>query len=1132
MGTVGDLIAHLFCDSTDFDKNIKKSQKEVQEFKRKSERTAAKVNNSFNSMGSAIGKVSPKIGSLVGSLGKLGTVAAVGGAAIGGLSEVIKHNEYLTDTWEKTITQASGALDTLWTTIAQGANSWRNLIGNLKESVKWYGKLAEIKDNLGTLEGYALVSGSNVEAKISKYKEAKKNPNATKEQIVKSRKEAEDAINKDYVVTLEQKKWLKEQYEAQVGNIYDTTINRRSPVDKNKGLQIIKNFIEDKPYYNRYKYALSKFSGTETSDSLINNKYFKSLVKNLFKDAYDYKSLFDPKLLKYNRGTIAGIRDFLKNLDLLPEDTYLRPAQETLASINSVEATASARKNAYFKQLNTDETIKPGKGGRSVYTSKQEAPKERTLQDILDDLDKSLVLNKYIAQGLEKDVNELNTSTFEKTINELIDLLKNTEGEEQRAEIIKFIKSLNDRAGIIAVNSNRKPKQKEDGKEEDYLKAYDIKSAFYDFKAIASEKRIYGIENRINNGEKGKPLLNSMIEKFKKRGLTINFDVEKLSDENLLKASNWNAKKFFEANGSYSMDTSIKREGMNEEEKLKELNIELGKFKDALSVVIAMARNSYIARRGTNIASTYIELDYSNLMPSYNYLDSKLRENIPGSGVNSSIYSGDVLSSTYLSNLDTIKRKYTGFGDFQTSFKNYAIENFLRERQNNPNFDTSNVLGLIFDAYKKALADNPGVPEYYKSIEDLVKENPLYDEQHPHKKLFEKVSKVINYKNLSLLALEDLKNISQLYTSTEINGKEIAGNKASKFKSRLLDQYKSDSLSNLFDSAGIDNVYTREESLNKMLESLSKLRGSRVKEFKDIYSEEEIDRKTQLLSKIKKIQEALTLLIKEKENKITDEELKRLNELRNDSEIGDIIDGYKGRSADYINGSIADYNNKEREITTNLENYNKNKEKLEGEINKIDEAIKNTEEAKEDNDKLIKRAEQYKKIYNNMYKISDAAAQIGSAFSSLDSKFGDVAGSIFNIIGITAEAIGKILGMATAEGTLGAMKLPWPKNLAAVATVIATGAAVVGQVRSVTSRKYATGGIVSGPGTSISDSIPIRVSNGEMILNHRQQSNLFNLLNSGSSNSKLSGGEVEFRISGSSLVGVLRNYNNSNNKIR
>lgn len=1121
---IGELVAKLFCDSTDFDKNIKKSQKEVQEFKRKTEQNAAKVNSALNNMGSVAGKVSPKIGSLVGSLGKLGTVAAVGGAAIGGLSEIVEHNEFLTDAWEKKVTQASGALDSLWTTMAQGANSWRNLISNLKESIRLYGQLAEIKDNLGTTEGFALLSGSKVDAAINKYKEAKKNPNATKEQIAKYRKEAENAINEDYIVTLEQKKWLKEQYETQVGTIYSNTINKNSPVNKEKGQQIIKNFIEDKRYYNRYKDALSKISGTTPADRLIYSKFFKSLVKNLFKDAYDYDSLFNPALLKYNRGTIAGIRDFLKNLDILPEGIYLRPAQETLASINSLDATASAKKNAYFKQLATDNTIKLGKGG-SVYASKQEAPKERTLQDILDDLDKSLVYNKFLAQNLGEDINGLNSSTFEKTINELKDLIKNTENENLRAEIVKVIKSLNDRAGLIVNNTKERPK---DNKPEGNItKAYDVKSAYYDFMAIDAERRIYNYEDRINNGEKGKPLLRSMIEEFKGRGLTINFDVENLSDETLLKASGWNAEKFFKANGSYSMDTSVKREGMSEEEKLKELNIELGKFKDALKVVIAIARNSYITRRGTKNQSDFISVPDSNLIGPIAYMNHKLRENIPGSGINSFIFGkGDVLSNIYLSNIDTIRRKYTGFGDFYTSFKRYAVSDYLRERQNNNNIDTPDVIRLIYDAYNKALADNPDVPRLYKSADDLLKDNPFYDEQHPHDILKGKVDKIINYKNLSLLALEDLENINEIYTNTEVG---VDNNKASKLGSRLLNIFDKSKIEDFFKYAEIDNVYKRDESLNKMLESLNTLRNSRIKEFNKYSSKTNVSQKTLELNSIKKIKEALILLIKEKEKKITDEELKRLNELRNDSEIGVDIKGYEGQSVDFINDAIAEKNNKIQELNDTIKEYNDNKEKFENEINSIDKSIKNTEEAREDNDELIERAKQYKELTNEMYAISDAAAQIGTAFSSLDSEFGDVAGSIFNIIGITAEAIGKILGMATAEGTLSAMKLPWPKNLAAIATVIAAGASVASQVRGVTSRKYATGGIVSGPGTGISDSIPIRVSNGEMILNHRQQSNLFNLLDKGSSTER----KIEFKnkLVGSDIIGSATTYNKRRNLI-
>ena len=50
-----------------------------------------------------------------------------------------------------------------------------------------------------------------------------------------------------------------------------------------------------------------------------------------------------------------------------------------------------------------------------------------------------------------------------------------------------------------------------------------------------------------------------------------------------------------------------------------------------------------------------------------------------------------------------------------------------------------------------------------------------------------------------------------------------------------------------------------------------------------------------------------------------------------------------------------------------------------------------------------------------------------------------------------------------------------------------------------------------------------RVNSGEMILNKSQQSNLFNLLDGGSSvKGGAMSGEVEFKISDKALVGVLK----------
>jgi len=78
---------------------------------------------------------------------------------------------------------------------------------------------------------------------------------------------------------------------------------------------------------------------------------------------------------------------------------------------------------------------------------------------------------------------------------------------------------------------------------------------------------------------------------------------------------------------------------------------------------------------------------------------------------------------------------------------------------------------------------------------------------------------------------------------------------------------------------------------------------------------------------------------------------------------------------------------------------------------------------------------------------------------------------------------------------------------------IITGAANIGP------DGYAMGGIV--PGTSYSgDKVPAMVNSGEMILNSKQQANMFSMLNTGGG----VGQEVVFRIGNDELVGTLQNY--------
>lgn len=83
-------------------------------------------------------------------------------------------------------------------------------------------------------------------------------------------------------------------------------------------------------------------------------------------------------------------------------------------------------------------------------------------------------------------------------------------------------------------------------------------------------------------------------------------------------------------------------------------------------------------------------------------------------------------------------------------------------------------------------------------------------------------------------------------------------------------------------------------------------------------------------------------------------------------------------------------------------------------------------------------------------------------------------------------ALGEILvntGKALAAGIASASSQPFPANLAAIATTVATVLAnIATATKTVKSAKFATGGTVTGPGTGTSDSIPAMLSNGESVL--------------------------------------------------
>ena len=115
--------------------------------------------------------------------------------------------------------------------------------------------------------------------------------------------------------------------------------------------------------------------------------------------------------------------------------------------------------------------------------------------------------------------------------------------------------------------------------------------------------------------------------------------------------------------------------------------------------------------------------------------------------------------------------------------------------------------------------------------------------------------------------------------------------------------------------------------------------------------------------------------------------------------------------------------------------------------------------------------------------------------------------------------------LTTSLIAVGAMKagesLPFPYNIAAIATYVATALSTVNSIKS-RMQSFAGGGIVGGTRFS-GDSVLVRANSGEMLLNDRQQGNLFNLLDSTfSPNAQTT---IDLRLKGEDIVGAITAYN-------
>lgn len=244
-------------------------------------------------------------------------------------------------------------------------------------------------------------------------------------------------------------------------------------------------------------------------------------------------------------------------------------------------------------------------------------------------------------------------------------------------------------------------------------------------------------------------------------------------------------------------------------------------------------------------------------------------------------------------------------------------------------------------------------------------------------------------------------------------------------------------------------------------------------------------------------------------------------------------------------GSIADYQDQIAAINEQLQNQNlsmdvrlnllTDKENLENQAQELINPLKAKEEAEKaaeeaEKERAKQQEERKSKQIEGYQAIGDAASAMGQLMSAAGA---EGAAAAMQIVATTANATAQMIpqimalivakeGEAKANGTASAAALPFPANIAAIASIIAT---VVGTFASIFSTvgAFAGGGIIQGASTH-GDQLLARVNAGEMILNGSQQARLFNLLDGAGAVGGVGMGQVSFKIKGSDLYGSLSNY--------
>lgn len=175
---------------------------------------------------------------------------------------------------------------------------------------------------------------------------------------------------------------------------------------------------------------------------------------------------------------------------------------------------------------------------------------------------------------------------------------------------------------------------------------------------------------------------------------------------------------------------------------------------------------------------------------------------------------------------------------------------------------------------------------------------------------------------------------------------------------------------------------------------------------------------------------------------------------------------------------------------------------------------------------LETQKKQWEETAKEINQVGNAVQAAGQMFSALGKVANDES---LNVLGLVAQAVATIA--LSYSNALNSASKHWTTWLAFGLTGMTTMLSLISQVRQATAGSYAGGGII--PGSSYSgDRLLAHVNSGEMILNQKQQKNMFDLLDHGAINNGkqvLVTGDVKVR--GSDLYITMRNYGKEQSKL-